>query len=106
MNYRFMRIIIFFDLPTLTSANRRHYRKFVKEMKKEGFIMLQESVYTKLAITHAQSQLIKGRLNKHLPPEGLVFALTVTEKQFGDMDILVGENQTNIVSDGSRLVEL
>ena len=45
MSYRFMRVIVFFDLPVLTSDDRRAYRKFRKSMLKKGFIMLQESVY-------------------------------------------------------------
>ena len=50
MSYRYMRIMVFFDLPTLTAGNRREYAKFRKYLIKNGFIMLQESVYCKLAL--------------------------------------------------------
>ncbi|MBS7369554.1 MAG: CRISPR-associated endonuclease Cas2, partial [Oscillospiraceae bacterium] len=40
-----MRIIVMFDLPVLTAADRREYRKFRGYLLKNGFIMLQESVY-------------------------------------------------------------
>ena len=50
MNYRFMRVLVFFDLPVLTAKERREYRRFRNELLKNGFIMLQESVYCKLAL--------------------------------------------------------
>lgn len=106
MNYRFMRTILFFDLPTLTLKHKRSYRKFLKAIKAEGFIILQESVYAKLSISYAQSQLVKKRISDSLPDEGLVFALNITEKQFNDLEILVGENNTSILNDDERLVEL
>lgn len=48
MSYRFMRIIVMFDLPVVTSAERQEYTKFRKFLLKSGFIMMQESVYTKI----------------------------------------------------------
>ena len=50
MSYRFMRILVMFDLPTETSEERRDYRKFRKNLIKNGFIMMQESVYVKLVM--------------------------------------------------------
>ncbi len=47
MSYRFMRMIVFFDLPTKTTADLREYRKFRKLLITNGFVMMQESVYTK-----------------------------------------------------------
>lgn len=48
MNNRFMRVFVFFDLPTATAAERREYSRFRKSLIKEGFLMMQESVYVKL----------------------------------------------------------
>ena len=45
-----MRVIVMFDLPTLTKDNMRDYRRFRKFLLKNGFIMLQESIYTKLTL--------------------------------------------------------
>lgn len=47
MSYRFMRMFIFFDLPVITTENRRNYARFRKFLIKNGFIMMQESVYCK-----------------------------------------------------------
>ena len=40
-----MRVMVFFDLPVITSANRKDYRDFHKYLIKTGFLMMQESVY-------------------------------------------------------------
>ena len=45
MSYRFMRMIVFFDLPTKTTADLREYRKFRKLLITNGFVMMQTSVY-------------------------------------------------------------
>ena len=45
MSYRFMRMLVMFDLPTETGEDRRNYRKFRKGLLENGFYMLQESVY-------------------------------------------------------------
>ena len=51
-----MRVLVMFDLPTETSIQRRNYRKFRKSLIKNGFIMMQESVYIKLAMCRFNSQ--------------------------------------------------
>ena len=42
---RFVRLVLFFDLPQETKTDQRHYRQFVKYLKTEGFIRIQTSVY-------------------------------------------------------------
>ena len=59
MSYRFMRVLVMFDLPTETSLQRRNYRKFRKTLIKNGFIMMQESVYVKLAMNQGVNVNIK-----------------------------------------------
>ena len=51
MSYRYMRVMVFFDLPVITSANRKDYRDFHKYLIKTGFLMMQESVYC-LSLIH------------------------------------------------------
>ena len=50
MSYRFMRVLVMFDLPTETAENRRNYTKFRKYLIKSGFMMMQQSVYVRLAL--------------------------------------------------------
>lgn len=106
MSYRFMRMLVFFDLPTETLEEKRNYRLFRKELINSGFIMLQESVYCKLMTTPSVENSVKNMLQKKKPPSGLVQALVVTEKQFAKMVFIVGEIQSEYVDSDDRLVIL
>lgn len=101
-----MRVLVFFDLPVLTSENRRAYAKFRKFLLKSGFMMLQESVYCKLALNGSIVRTIVDNVHKNKPEEGLVQILTVTEKQYAKMDIVVGEMKSEILDSDERLVIL
>lgn len=64
MSYRYMRVVVFFDLPVLTEANRRDYRLFRKFLIKSGFMMVQESVYCKLAQNNSVGDAIIDNIRK------------------------------------------
>lgn len=85
-----MRIMIMFDLPIDSDREKREYTKFRRYLIKEGFIMMQKSVYTKLAINQTTTTLIRNRLEKNLPQYGLVQVLVITEKQFASIHNMVG----------------
>ncbi|MEG1536606.1 MAG: CRISPR-associated endonuclease Cas2, partial [Clostridia bacterium] len=72
MGYRYMRVIVMFDMPTMSQKNLRDYRQFHKFLTKEGFIMMQESVYCKLALNSSISDAVKERVKKNKPPIGNV----------------------------------
>lgn len=101
-----MRILVFFDLPVTTGEERRAYTKFRKFLIKEGFMMLQESVYCKLALNGTAANGISERVRKNKPEEGLVQLLAVTEKQYSKMEFIVGEAKTEILDTDERLVIL
>lgn len=86
-----MRLIVFFDLPMRTSKELKSYTKFRKFLLKNGFMMLQESVYSKLVLNQTQSKLLTQKLKLNAPPSGLVQLLSITEKQFSKMEFIVGE---------------
>lgn len=88
---RYMRLIVFFDLPVETSKQRKEYRLFRKHLIKDGFLMLQESVYAKLVINDAYAGSTIARLRKNRPPSGLVQVLKVTERQYETMVFIAGE---------------
>ena len=101
-----MRIFVFFDLPVETSENRRDYRHFRKFLIKNGFVMLQESVYCRMAlnqtIVNSNTQLIK----KNRPPKGLVQVMNVTEKHFSRMEFITGKFTSDVLDSDERLVIL
>lgn len=100
-----MRVIVMFDLPTDTSMDRRHYRWFRKFLIDEGFIMMQESVYTKICFNMHAVNKVELNIQKNRPPKGIVQVMNVTEKQFASMKLVVGESDTvNIQSDERMIV--
>lgn len=103
---RFMRIMLFFDLPAVTKKDHREYTHFVKLLKKSGFIMLQESVYTKLALNPSTVNSSLAEIRKNLPPDGCVSVLTITENQFGSIEHMLGEIKTDIISNKDKVVKL
>ena len=106
MSYRFMRALVFFDLPTETNEDKRNYRQFRKLLIKNGFIMLQESVYTRMLITPTAQRSVLNLIRRNRPPACIVQVLTVTEKQFGKMEYVTGEFRTDIIDSDERLVVL
>ncbi|MCH5265519.1 MAG: CRISPR-associated endonuclease Cas2 [Lachnospiraceae bacterium] len=101
-----MRVMVFFDLPTLTLENRREYTKFRKFLIRNGFIMVQESVYSKLALNTTVANAVVENVRKNKPSEGLVQLLTITEKQYSKMEFILGEGQTLVLESDERLVIL
>lgn len=106
MSYRFMRVLVFFDLPTETTEDKRNYRKFRKLLIKSGFLMLQESVYCRMLLTPGAGKSVIDTLRRHKPPQGIVQILTVTEKQFSGIECITGEFHSEIIDSDERLVIL
>ena len=101
-----MRILVLFDLPITTLENKRSYRAFRKYLLKNGFMMMQESVYCKLALNAVVAGAIINNVKLNLPPDGLVQLLTVTERQFSRMEVLLGEEHNDVLNSDERLVIL
>lgn len=79
-----------FDLPTTTIKEKKEYIRFRKMLLKEGFIMFQYSVYVRICVNRSQADNYVRKLEKECPEYGLVRALYVTEKQFAEMPLLLG----------------
>lgn len=86
----FMRLFVFFDLPVSKKEQRKIASKFRKELVNEGFVMLQFSVYCRVCRGQDIVDREIRRIQQILPPEGNVRVLQVTDKQYGNMKLLVG----------------
>jgi len=106
MSYRYMRVILFFDLPTETLEDKREYRNFRKFLIKKGFLMMQESVYCKLALNQTVASAVVSAVKNNKPKDGLVQLLVVTEKQFAKMEYICGERTSSIIDSDDKLVIL
>ncbi|WP_231679275.1 CRISPR-associated endonuclease Cas2 [Oceanivirga miroungae] len=101
-----MRIVVFFDLPSVSSKDLREYRKFRKHLISSGFIMLQESVYSKIALNATSSKIIIDNLEKNKPYDGSIMVLQVTENQFQNIVYLLGSKNEKYVDSSERVVIL
>ena len=101
-----MRVLVFFDLPTETAEDRRNYSRFRTLLLKNGFLMLQESVYCRMLLNAGAGQAVVDSIRKNRPPAGLVQVLTVTEKQFAKMEYVTGYSTSDVIDSDERLVIL
>lgn len=106
MSYRYMRMLLMFDMPVDTTDERKAYRKFRKFLLSEGFIMHQFSIYSKLLLNNTANTAMLARLKENNPKKGNITLLTVTEKQFARMIYLNGERDNSVANSDARLVFL
>lgn len=83
--------MVFFDLPTDTPKDRKAYVAFRKNLIRDGFEMIQYSVYCRITQNHDDAEKFAARIGTYLPPKGSVRLMKVTERQYQSMRILVGE---------------
>ena len=86
-----MRLILFFDLPVVSDKDKRIYATFRKYLIRNGYIMLQYSVYSKIFANRDSAVNHIGVLKNNLPKKGAVRTMLVTEKQYSKMEVLVGQ---------------
>lgn len=101
-----MRVIVFFDLPSVTDEDKREYRHFQKMLIKNGFIMQQESVYSKLALNSTVAASIKDTVRKNKPKMGIVEMLCITEQQYSKIEYILGEGDSKVEDSTDRLLIL
>ena len=89
----FMRLFVMFDLPTDTKKDRQYASKFRSHLIRNGFDMMQYSIYIRVCKGQDETDKYTNRIKKSLPPKGNVRVLQITDKQYSRMEILVGEEK-------------
>jgi len=92
---KFMRILLFFDLPVQTKKQRRQATQFRNFLLKDGFYMLQYSVYSRICNGAESVEKHIRRVSSCNPDIGSIRILTVTEKQYENMKIILGNTNDN-----------
>ena len=82
-----MWVLVFFDLPTDTKKERKSASEFRKKLVKDGFIMFQYSIYLRHCPSMENAKVHIRRVKSILPPLGQVGILSITDKQFGTMEL-------------------
>lgn len=94
--YRILWILVFFDLPTDTAKDRKIYSTFRKKLLKDGFTMFQFSIYLRHCASRENADVHIRRVKKSLPQKGQIGILTVTDKQFGMMELFYGKQEQEL----------
>jgi len=92
--YRTMWLFAMFDLPVTTQKARKEYTRFRKALIRQGFSMLQYSVYARFCSSEQAAEIYRKRLQNLVPPQGQVRFLSVTDRQFGKMEVFIGKKRS------------
>lgn len=103
---KFMRMLVFFDLPVTTPSERKVATKFRNFLIKDGYHMVQFSVYSRVCNGMDAVKKHESRLNMQLPGKGSVRLLVLTEKQYESMKILLGEKTFDDTSESTELINV
>ena len=101
--YRIMWVLVFFDLPTETPAERKIYSIFRKKILKDGFQMFQFSIYMRHCSSRENADVHIKRVKTILPEKGHIGIMCITDKQFGMMEIFHGHKPTKTKAPGQQL---
>lgn len=102
MKYNIMRLMCMFDLPVETDKEKRAYREFRKQLIKNGFVMMQYSIYVRTCPSREYTMRLENKIKKFVPQSGNVRLLTITEKQYNDMKLLVGSKSLKEAAIGTE----
>lgn len=89
-SYEFMRIVLMFDLPVITKTQKNIYTRFRKFLLKKGYLMLQYSIYVKLFPNRDAATRHIRVIKASVPQEGQVRIMMLTEKQYANMEVIIG----------------
>lgn len=101
--YRILWILVFFDLPTETKKDRQTASKFRKHIMQDGFAMFQFSIYLRHCSSRENADVHTKRVKRLLPEKGHIGILTVTDKQFGMMELFYGKAEKSLPNTPQQL---
>lgn len=101
--YRVMWILVFFDLPTETKKDKKAYMDFRKNLQRDGFTMFQFSIYVRHCGSKENMEVHVKRVKSFLPEFGKIGILTITDKQFGEIEIYYGKKPQKPNAPGQQL---
>ncbi len=95
--YRIMWVLVFYDLPTGTKKEQKVAAGFRKKILEDGFAMFQFSLYLRHCASAENANVHVARVKKILPEKGKIGIMTITDKQFGNMEIFHGKDPAEAV---------
>ena len=101
--YRIMWVLVFFDLPTDTKKERKAAAEFRKQLISDGFVMFQFSIYMRHCPSAENAEVHIKRVKSFLPPLGQVGILSITDKQFGSMELFTEKKERKLPTEYTQL---
>lgn len=101
--YRVMWVLVFFDLPTDTKKERKAAADFRKHLVADGFVMFQFSIYIRHCPSVENAHVHIKRVKTFLPALGQVGILTITDKQFGTMELFTEKKMKPLPTENIQL---
>lgn len=101
-----MRVIVMYDLPNSNPAENKNYVKFVTFLKKHGFLRLQYSVYSRLALNDSSARYIYSLIERNKPSAGQVIIFSLTEIQFSKMIYINESRETEVIDTSDKVIVL
>lgn len=101
--YRIMWLFVLFDLPTITKRERRTAAQFRKKLLKDGYNMMQYSVYIRHCASRESAQVHVKRVKAMLPASGQISVVQITDKQYGQILNYWGKSAKELTKPPSQL---
>lgn len=98
-----MWVLVFFDLPTDTKKERREASDFRKRLINDGFVMFQFSIYMRHCPSYENAAVHIKRVKNFLPPLGQIGILSITDKQFGSMELFCEQKHRKAPTENLQL---
>ena len=101
--YRVMWVLVLFDLPTETKKDKKAYATFRKRLQQDGFTMFQFSIYVRHCASSENAAVHIKRVKSFLPEYGQVGIHSITDKQFGQIELFYGKKSQEVNAPGQQL---
>lgn len=98
-----MWLFVFFDLPVTTKKERKAATFFRKKLEKDGFNMMQFSVYTRHCASRESADVHIRRVKREIPEYGQVSILMITDKQYAEILNYFAHKAQSLPSGGQQL---
>lgn len=98
-----MWLLVFFDLPTETKKERKAANDFRKQLISDGFTMFQFSIYVRHCASRENANVHLRRVKATLPEYGQVGCMTITDKQFSEIELFIRKKQIEPNAPGQQL---
>jgi len=94
--YHIMWLLVMFDLPTITKFDKKNSAKFRKDLEKDGFVMLQFSVYIRYCASLESANVHIKRIRRIAPNRGMISIVMITDKQYSGIINIWGKVEKKV----------